>query len=80
MHWTAIQWAKAAGYRYYNFEGIDADAARAQLAGAPLESDLLKSVTRFKLGFGGEVRLLPGVYDYVYNPMRDWAIVHFFHA
>ena len=73
MHWTAIQWAKAAGYRYYNFEGIDPEAARAQLAGEPLDGDLVNSVTRFKLGFGGEVRLLPGVYDYVYNPVARWG-------
>ena len=73
MHWKAIQWAKSVGYRYYNFEGIDLDAAHLYLAGKPLDSGKLKSVTRFKLGFGGEVRLLPGVYDYVYNSAARWT-------
>ena len=26
-----------------------------------------------KLGFGGEVRLFPGAYDYVYNPFLRWG-------
>ena len=69
MHWTAIQWAKAQGYRYYNFEGIDNDAAQAVLAGNPLPDELNHSVTRFKLGFGGQVALLPEVFGYLYNPL-----------
>ncbi|MEL7158077.1 MAG: peptidoglycan bridge formation glycyltransferase FemA/FemB family protein [Actinomycetota bacterium] len=73
MHWAAIRWAKDAGYRYYNFEGIDPTAAERQLAGEQLDSSLLQSVTRFKLGFGGEVRLLPGVHDDVYNPVARWG-------
>lgn len=73
MHWAAIQWAKEAGYRYYNFEGIDPAAAQQHLAGAQLDSSQLRSVTRFKLGFGGEVSLLPGVHDQVYNPLARWC-------
>lgn len=73
MHWAAIKWAKAAGYRYYNFEGIDAEAARQHLAGEKLDSCQLNSVTRFKLGFGGDVRLLPGVLDHVHNQVLGWG-------
>ncbi len=69
MHWTALKWAKSQGYRYYNFEGIDLLVAKALLRGEPLPNDLLQSVSRFKLGFGGQIVLLPGVYDYVYNPL-----------
>lgn len=72
MQWEAIRWAKAQGYRYYDFEGIDPAAAQALLRGeAP---DLAaQTVTSFKLGFGGRVALFPEVYAYVYNPILRWA-------
>ena len=63
LHWAAIQWAKAHGYRYYDFEGIDPAAAELALRGVPLPEPMRQSVARFKLGFGGEVRLLPRSYD-----------------
>jgi len=73
VHWAAIQWAKAQGYRYYDLEGIDRQAATRLLAGEPLSTSMLKTTTRFKLGFGGQVRLLPTTYDYVYNPLLRWS-------
>lgn len=73
LHWAAIQWAKSHGYRYYDFEGIDPAAAELVLQGAPLPEPMRQSVTRFKLGFGGEVRLLPKPYDYLYNPLLRWT-------
>jgi lipid II:glycine glycyltransferase (peptidoglycan interpeptide bridge formation enzyme) len=69
MHWAALTWAKAHGYRYYNFDGIDPLAAGALLRGEPLPATLVDSVTRFKIGFGGQLTFMPGVYDYVYNPV-----------
>jgi lipid II:glycine glycyltransferase (peptidoglycan interpeptide bridge formation enzyme) len=86
MHWTAIKWAKAQGYRYYDFEGIDPKVARALLKGAALPDSATQTLNRFKLGFGGQVTLLPGVYCYVHNPflrltyntlftrIEDWSI------
>ena len=73
MHWTAIQWAKSQGYRYYNFEGIDPDVAEKLLRGESLPDGMSQSVTRFKLGFGGDIVLFPGVYDFVYNPILRWT-------
>jgi len=73
VHWAAIQWAKAQGYRYYDLEGIDRQAATRLLAGEPLSTSVLKTTTRFKLGFGGQVRLLPTTYAYVYNPLLRWS-------
>jgi len=73
MHWTAIQWAKEQGYRYYDLEGIDRPAAIKLLAEEPLPSTMLQTTTRFKLGFGGQVMLFPAVYDYVYNPLLRWS-------
>ena len=73
MHWTAIEWAKSQGYRFYNFEGVDRTAAEVLLRGEPLPDSLNQSVTRFKVGFGGQVKLLPGVYLSVYNPLLRWT-------
>lgn len=77
LEWAVIMWAKSHGYRYYDFEGLDPGAARAALAGAPLpaaqtpDSDTM--VTSYKLGFGGQVVLLPETFDHVYNPLLRWS-------
>lgn len=72
MHWEAILWAREQGYRYYDFEGIDEEAAWLLVNGQELPSNLMTSTTRFKVGFGGMVRVNPGTYDYVYNPVLRW--------
>jgi len=73
LHWTVIKWAKAQGYRHYDFEGIDLRAARAIVHGKPLPDSLQQTPTSFKLGFGGQVTLFSEAYDYVYNPFLRWA-------
>jgi lipid II:glycine glycyltransferase (peptidoglycan interpeptide bridge formation enzyme) len=73
LHWAAIKWAKAQGFRYYDLEGIDPKAAGAIVDGRPLPSSLTETVTRFKLGFGGQVVFYPESYDYAYNPLLRWA-------
>jgi lipid II:glycine glycyltransferase (peptidoglycan interpeptide bridge formation enzyme) len=60
LHWTGITWARTAGYRYYDFEGIPLDVARAALAG---NRAVQHGVAFFKLGFGGDVVIYPGTYD-----------------
>lgn len=70
MRWTAIQWAKEQGYRWYDFMGIDETVARALLQNQPVP-DLAEigGYTFFKLGFGGQVMLSPSPYDYVRHPL-----------
>lgn len=70
LRWTAICWAKAHGYSWYDFMGIDEKLARAVLQGQATHD--LKEVggyTAFKLGFGGQIALSPGTYDYVQPPL-----------
>ena len=64
VHWAAIRWAHESGYRYYDFEGIDERVGRALAAGEEPPEAALHGVTRFKLGFGGEVVRFPGAYDW----------------
>jgi peptidoglycan pentaglycine glycine transferase (the first glycine) len=59
LHWAAIRWAQEAGYRWYDLDGIDRAPAELALAQRPIPERYIDSVTRFKLGFGGEVVLLP---------------------
>lgn len=49
MHWGLIQEMKRQGFRYYDFGGS--------------EGDKWPSLTRFKLGFGGQVTEYPGSFD-----------------
>jgi lipid II:glycine glycyltransferase (peptidoglycan interpeptide bridge formation enzyme) len=73
LQWATIRWAVEQGYRWYDFEGIDLAAARLLLAGDPLPTKAHQSVTSFKLGFGGQVAVLPPAYDDLYNPVMRTA-------
>ena len=68
LYWSAITWSKDQGYRSWDFTWIDARAPALLASGQPLLEDLRKSVTFFKLGFGGTVTTFPGAYDYLPNP------------
>jgi lipid II:glycine glycyltransferase (peptidoglycan interpeptide bridge formation enzyme) len=69
LQWTTIEWAKAAGFRWYDFEGIPAEAAQALLRREPLPARFANTVASFKLSFGARPLLLPGTYDYVPGPV-----------
>jgi lipid II:glycine glycyltransferase (peptidoglycan interpeptide bridge formation enzyme) len=68
LHWTAISWAHEQAFAFYDFEGIDERVARALAAGADPPAQAREGVTRFKLGFGGEVTLFPPAYDWACRP------------
>lgn len=77
LQWTAIRWAKAQGYRYYDLGGIPRALAKAVLAGESVRNQGNYSVGFYKLGFGGQVELFPEALGYVYNPVlrRIWSAV-----
>ncbi len=54
LQWEVIKQAQAAGYKFYDFYGID--------------EKKWPGVTRFKLGFGGFIKEYPGTYDLVFRP------------
>lgn len=74
MHWEAISWAVEQGFRFYDFDGIEGHVASAVLAGEKIPHDAIDSVTRFKLGFGGDVVLLPEASSYL--PNRLFRMAH----
>lgn len=62
MHWEAFAWARSRGHRHYDFDGFPPAVARALLNGEdPVAAR--SGTARFKLGFGGDVRVFPGAYD-----------------
>lgn len=58
LHWDAIQSAKARGFRYYDFHGINPVSAS-----SPYYKSNWDGITRFKLGWGGERRDLAGTWE-----------------
>jgi lipid II:glycine glycyltransferase (peptidoglycan interpeptide bridge formation enzyme) len=63
IHWAAMRWAKAAGYRYYDFDGVAKSVAETIARGETLDHRAVKGVASFKLQFGGDVALFPGALD-----------------
>jgi lipid II:glycine glycyltransferase (peptidoglycan interpeptide bridge formation enzyme) len=62
MHFEGLRRAKDSGHRFYDFDGIHLDAARAVQRDGALPDDV-RGVAHFKLGFGGEVAIFPGALD-----------------
>lgn len=67
LHWEAMRWARRAGFTWYDFDGIERDVAESLVAGE--DPGELTSVTRFKLGFGGDVVLHPPSMILIPNPI-----------
>ncbi len=53
-------------------------AANALLRGRRLPEEIRQTPAYFKLGFGGQVTLFPGPYDYVSNPALRWSYNTFY--
>ena len=66
LHWQAILHAKAVGCATYDLWGTH--AVRQDSQWKPVEGHPSEGVTRFKLGFGGEIVDYPGTYDLVFQP------------
>jgi lipid II:glycine glycyltransferase (peptidoglycan interpeptide bridge formation enzyme) len=64
LQWAAIRWAKAQGYRVYDWWGAPNTFS---------EADPMSGVYRFKVGFGGQVVRHIGAWDYVPFPPLYWA-------
>jgi lipid II:glycine glycyltransferase (peptidoglycan interpeptide bridge formation enzyme) len=54
LQWEVIKFARRSGYKFYDFYGID--------------DKKWPGVTRYKKGFGGEIKIYPGTHDLVLLP------------
>lgn len=70
LKWEVFNWAKAHGYRRYDFVGVDSahDLAFKVASGQVSREELQRSYT-FKLSFGGDIITSPLAYAYVPNPL-----------
>lgn len=67
VHWEGIRLARDLGYRYYDLNGIEPRVAAGLLAGGKVADT--PGLEQFKLGFGGEVVLLPPTLDRSFHPL-----------
>ncbi len=63
--WTALNWARDRGLRYYDMEGFDPVLARLVIEGAEIPDEGRQSHHWFKYGFGGKMVMLPENYETV---------------
>lgn len=78
LHWEAMLRARERGIRCYDFDGIEPAVARLVLDGEAIPTGAVESVTRFKLGFGGTIELLPASRSFVANRPLRWAYDTFY--
>jgi lipid II:glycine glycyltransferase (peptidoglycan interpeptide bridge formation enzyme) len=67
LHWEIIKWAKENGCKEFDFVHVPRSHARALLTGNKI-SDSYSGVTEYKMGFGGELRLLPEHFYRSFHP------------
>lgn len=72
LHWTGMEWARQAGYSYYDLDDLKLSVAEAMVRGDA--SVQPRGLERFKLGLGGEVVVFPGPYDYMVRPLLGGAL------
>jgi lipid II:glycine glycyltransferase (peptidoglycan interpeptide bridge formation enzyme) len=59
VRWTAIKWAKANGFRYFDFGGLSERATNELLSGNPVNLAALPGPDQFKVSFGGQAYRYP---------------------
>lgn len=65
LQWAVIQRAKAQGFRWYDFFGIGPSTD---------PTHPLQGVTRFKMGFGGQIVTFPGTWEFPFSP--KWYTIY----
>jgi hypothetical protein len=68
VRWTAMRWAKANGYRYFDFGGLRESTMQALAAGGPLDVESLDSPDRYKIRFGGQPYRYPDPVELIPSP------------
>jgi lipid II:glycine glycyltransferase (peptidoglycan interpeptide bridge formation enzyme) len=76
VQWSTIRWAHTHGFQRYDLEGLRLEAAYVVLRGEPLPTSTSQSVTSYKLGFGGEVVVMPAASAWISNPVARWGYAH----
>jgi peptidoglycan pentaglycine glycine transferase (the first glycine) len=70
LQWEAMRWAKKMGCLEYDLWGVPDEEEPKLEKEFVNRSDDLWGVYRFKRGFGGQLRMSLGAWDYIYSPLR----------
>jgi len=63
LQWKTIKWAKENGYKWYDLNGIDERTVERKLPNREESNNgIAESFSSFKLGYGGEILLRPGLF------------------
>lgn len=73
LHRDAIKWSKQDGFDFHDCEGRDLEVPRHATKEGTIPQDLNRSVTPFKIGFGGDPKLFAGAYCDASNAALRWA-------
>lgn len=71
LYWESIRWARQHGCSHFDLLGVDVRDAQELLAGRDRSAPYHCQITYAKMGFGGELLVLPG--EYCYFPNRVLA-------
>lgn len=77
IYWEIFKWARTNGYRYADMGAVGRELADAVWSGDALAEGALKTYSRFKLSFGGEVVRLTEGFVYFFNPVLKLAFDYF---
>lgn len=81
LNWDSILWARQKGFKQLDLVQIDPAIATALASGEPVppawQTRRLYGPTLFKMGFGGQLTLLPGAYSCFLNPLLRFAYAAF---
>ena len=69
MLWHVIKSAKSLGYRYFDFSGVDIEAANSIKNNQPIPEYLYNSYTGFKLHFSKDIKFYSETYEIILNPL-----------
>lgn len=75
VRWSAIRWAKANGFDYFDFGGISERSTDALLSGERVDPATLPGPDQFKISFGGSAYRYPTPVELINSP----ALRHAYH-
>jgi lipid II:glycine glycyltransferase (peptidoglycan interpeptide bridge formation enzyme) len=74
LYWSILRSLQAQGCQTFDFNWVDLEEAEAIRNGSALPESANSGMTFFKMGFGGDLIRLPGVFDYFTNRWVRFAM------
>ena len=72
MWWSIIRWAKENGFKLFDFVWVDDHDAKLLAQGEKRPEAFRDGTTRFKMGFGGRLVMIPNARSQFFHPAFRW--------